>query len=204
MPFPEASAFEAEAAALLDTLDGAPTDAWSRPALGRWDLAALTAHLARGLRWVSAAEPVDEKPTIDRVSYFRQPMNAEDIAERAEQRAAALDDAERVADLRRAVDESRAALAATPPDAVVEGRFGLMRFDELVATRVLELAVHHMDAAACLEVPPVTTPDAGRMAAAICEQLLEGPRPRAMGRARFLRAATGRLDVDDPRFPVLT
>ena len=204
MTFPEATTLETEASALLATLEAAPDDAWTRPALGRWDLAALTAHVARGLRRVSDATRVDAAPTIDRCSYFRQPMEADRIAAQAEEQAAALTDTERLDDLRRAVDAVGRALATTGPDTVVEARFGPMRFDELVATRVLEVTVHHMDVAACLQVPPVVTPAAGRMASAICEELLDGPRPRAMGRARFLRAATGRITVDDPRFPVLT
>ena len=204
MAFPEATALDAEARALLATLESAPDGAWSRPALGRWDLAALTAHVARGLERVSGAKPVDAAATIDRWSYFRQPMDAAAIAASAEDRAAGLADGERLADLRRAADGAADAMAAMPPGQVVEARFGPMRFDELVATRVLECAIHHMDAAACLEVPPVITPEAGRLASAICEALLDGPRPRAMGRARFLRAATGRITVDDPRFPVLS
>jgi hypothetical protein len=37
----------------------------------------------------------------------------------------------------------------------------------------------------------------------LLEGLLGAPKPRNFGRARFIKAATGRITTDDPRFPVL-
>jgi len=66
------------------------------------------------------------------------------------------------------------------------------------------VAVHHLDVRIALDLPPVATPAAARMTMAGLEALLGESRPRNMGRTRFLLAATGRQETEDPRFPVLS
>jgi hypothetical protein len=78
-----------------------------------------------------------------------------------------------------------------------------MRLGDYLATRVVELVVHHLDVRAALDLPPAPTPAAGRLTMEVLEGLLGTPRPRNLGRTRFILAATGRITVDDDRFPVL-
>ncbi|MGI8575941.1 MAG: hypothetical protein ACR2MA_11535 [Egibacteraceae bacterium] len=68
---------------------------------------------------------------------------------------------------------------------------------------MLEVVVHHLDIARALGRPPQAAPAAGRIAADVLEGLLDDPRPRNLGRTRFLLTATGSIASDDPRMLVL-
>ncbi|MBA2529287.1 MAG: maleylpyruvate isomerase N-terminal domain-containing protein [Euzebyales bacterium] len=204
---PELDAFVEECTAVDATLAGVPTDAWVRPALGEWDLSQLVAHLVRGAGRVAVYldEPAGGPPGVDRVTYWHYDADLESpgVARRAVEEAAKVD-AETLpalfAESWRSSAERARELAA---DHVLPTLRGAMRLDEYVATRVLEVVVHHADVRTVLDLPPVATPAAGRLVMQILEGLLGEPRPRAMGRARFIAAATGRTPSDDPRFPVL-
>lgn len=189
------------------TLADVPGEAWTRPALGEWDLSQLVAHLVGCVSRISAYldEPVSGPVAVDRVAYWRYDADAESpgIARRAVQRAAQVD-AETLpalfAEGWRAAAERASGL---PADHVLTTFRGPMRLDEYLATRVLEVTVHHIDVRRALDLPPASTPAAARITMAILEALLGEPRPRNLGRTRFILAATGRTSVDDPRFPVL-
>lgn len=209
--FPELAAFRAECAAADATLAAVPADAWRLPALGEWSVSELVAHLVRGATRVpvyldaSSELPPDAVPACDRVSYWRQDMEAvaPAVAARARAEAEGVDPLTwpaRFADGWRATAERA---AATGPAALVDALRGPMRLDEYLATRVLEVVVHHLDLRTALGQPPAPTEDAARLVIADLEGLLGEPKPRALGRTRFLRVATGRLPSDDPRFPVL-
>ena len=216
MAFPESVAFLDECAVALDTLQQIPVDAWSQPGLGEWNLAQLTAHLTRATTRVPEylSLPVEDAPPVDRVGYFRTYMlrlqlsedtdvDAPAIAQRSVDDAAGIDPTtwpQRFAEGTRATVR---ACAAHPSGHVLQTLVGPMRLDEYVATRVLEVVVHHMDVRAALDLPPVATPAAARMTMEILEGLLGEARPRNLGRTRFILAATGRTATDDPRFPVL-
>lgn len=207
MVFAELGAFAEECTAVDQTLGQIGDDAWSRPALGDWTLAQLVTHMVRGVTRVTAylPLPVDDRPHIDRVEYWRYDAEAEApaIAHRAVDEAAGVDPAQLPGRFAVGWRASAAAADDHGPDQVIATIMGPMRLDEYVATRVLEMVVHHMDLRVALDLPPVPTPAAGRLTMAILEGLLGEPRPRAMGRTRFILAATGRTAVDDPRFPVL-
>ncbi|MEX0659059.1 MAG: maleylpyruvate isomerase N-terminal domain-containing protein [Egibacteraceae bacterium] len=204
----ELDAFEAEAQAIEATLGGMPADAWPRPGLGEWSVAELVAHLVRTATRVDAYHGVEvdaHRPDVDRVEYFRVDLEAAApaIAQRARGEAADVDPctlARRFADGWRASAARAGGLAA---DHLLATPHGAMRLDAYLATRVLELVVHHGDLRAALDQPPASTPDAQWLTMHLLEALLGSPRPRNMGRDRFIRAATGRITVDDPRFPVL-
>ncbi|HVM18571.1 MAG TPA: maleylpyruvate isomerase family mycothiol-dependent enzyme [Egibacteraceae bacterium] len=205
--FAENAAFAQECATIEETLRAVPADAWGRPALGEWDLSQLVAHLVRGAGRVPAylGQPVDGEPGVDRVEYWRFDADAESpgVAQRAIDEAAGVDPATWP---QRFADTWPAAVAAADeagPDRILTTFRGPMRLDEYVATRVLEVVVHHMDVRAALDLPPVATPAAARLTMAMLEGLLGEPRPRNMGRTRFIQAGTGRISVDDPRFPLL-
>ena len=207
MDFPELAAFTDECAAVDQMLAGVPDDAWERPALGEWNLAALTAHLVRAATRITEylPLPVEGEPEVDRVGYWRYDTEgqASAIAKRAIDEAAAVDARELPGRFAAGWRATAAAVNDHGPDQVLHTIMGPMRLDEYLATRVVEITIHHIDVRVALDLPPVSTPAAGRLTMGILEHLLGEPRPRNMGRTRFLQAATGRIETDDPRFPVL-
>lgn len=207
MSFPEIDSFAQECAAVDETLAGIPDDAWSKAALGSWSLAELVTHLVRGVSRITEylPQPADGGAEFDRVSYFRYDAEAAaaGVAQRAVDEARDVDPVILPSRFTAAWLASQAAARDHGPAQLLPTFRGTMRLDEYVATRVLEVVVHHLDVRTALDLPPLSTPGAARMTMAILEGLLGEPRPRNMGRTRFIQAATGRLSVDDPRFPVL-
>ena len=205
MTFAELTAFDAECRLMSQTLAGITE--WHAPALGQWNVAQLVAHTVRATTRIPAylQEPVSGPPVVDRVEYFRYDAAAEApaIAQRAIDEAAAIEPAQ----LPQAFTAGHAATMGAAEDVgpahVLFTIMGAMRLDEYLATRVLEVVVHHMDLRAALDLPPSSDPAAARLVMQILEGLLGGPRPRNLGRTRFIQVATGRLPSDDPRFPVL-
>jgi len=202
---PELDAFRAECAAVDATLGGVPSDAWTRTALGSWTLAELVAHLIRQVTRLTAYadEPVqDEAPAVDRFGYYRydHAAMAPGVAARAVQEARKVD-AETLPAL---FAESWRDAADLPGDRLITTIRGALRADEYLATRVLEVTIHHLDLRAALDLPPKPTPEAGALVMALLEGMLDGPRPRNLGRVRFLLTASGRIPSDDPRFPLVS
>lgn len=204
-------AFAAESQLVTDTLAAVPGEAWERRALGQWTLRELVAHLFRAVTRVEAYldQPVPhigpDVTLADRVEYFRFDLAAEApaVAERARKDAVDLVPERAAADFDQAWRTCHARIAALPADHVTVTLRGPMLLNEYLATRVLELVVHHMDVRAALDLPPQSDPGAARLTMALLEGLLGGPRPRNLGRTRFILAATGRVEADDPRLPVL-
>lgn len=206
--FSELDAFAESAAALDATLGSVNDGDWTRPGLGEWTLAELVAHVIGGVARVEEyldVDPGGAQPACDRVSYWDGvAAAAPQVAARARARAAMMPPATMPAAFsetwRRAAE--RASLLA--PDHLMASLRGPMRLDEYLATRVVELVVHHLDVRAALDLPPGTSPAAGRLVVDVLERLLGDSRPRNLGRDRFMLVATGRLRSDDPRFPLLT
>ena len=208
MQGPELDAFTQESAAVDVTLADVPADAWTRPALGSWNLAELVAHLTRQVTRLAAYvdEPVDEAaPVLDRVGYYRydHAAAAPGVARRAVELAREVDAETLPALFAEGWREDAQVAAELPADRLITSVFGPIRVDEYLATRLVEVVIHHADVRAALDVAPAPTPLAGRLTAELLEGLLGAPRPRNLGRVRFLLVATGRLPSDDPRFPVL-
>lgn len=203
----EMAAFAEECEAVQDTLGTVTRQAWLQPALGRWNLAQLTAHVVRGAGRIAAylPQPVEGPAQWDRVTYWRDVAGlAGDVARRAIDEARDIDPAslpQRFADAWRA---SVAAADGQPPDRIMATVKGPMRLDEYASTRVLEMVVHHTDICRALGRPPVSAPAAARITADVLEGLLGQPKPRNLGRARFIAVATGRATSDDARFPLLS
>jgi uncharacterized protein (TIGR03083 family) len=207
MSFLELDAFAEECAGAEATLRGIRGEAWSRPALGVWNMAQLVAHLVRATTRVPEylALPVEDVPLVDRVGYWRFDADAQApaVAQRAIDEAAAVDQAVLPERFAEGWHTTIAAAELHGPGHVLTTIMGPMRLDEYLATRVLEVVVHHMDVRMALDQPPIATPAAARLTMESLELLLGEPRPRNLGRTRFILAATGRTDTDDPRFPVL-
>ncbi|HVM00685.1 MAG TPA: maleylpyruvate isomerase N-terminal domain-containing protein [Egibacteraceae bacterium] len=208
MEFPELAAFEEEARGVEETLEGVPAEAWGRPALGEWTVAELVAHLVRAATRVAVYLDVEvdaEEPAVDRVGYCRFDFTTEAaaIAARARQEAHGVEPGELVARFRDGWRTSAGRGGGLTPDHLIATPRGPMCLDEYLATRVLELVVHHGDLRVALDLAPAPAPEPARMTQRLLESLLGGPMPRNLGRDRFIRAATGRVAIDDPRFPVL-
>jgi uncharacterized protein (TIGR03083 family) len=206
---PELRAFRLECEATESTLAAVGPASWSGPGLGEWSLHELGAHLVGGAaRLAEYAEqplPDDAAPVGDRVDYFRGDLAAEApaVARRARGRADAIPVGGVPGAFAAAWRATEAAVALHGPSALTATLRGPMRLDEYLATRVLEVCVHHLDVRIALDLPPASTPEASRLVMALLEGLLGGPRPRSLGRHRFILAATGRAGSDDPRLPVL-
>lgn len=210
--FEERAAFDAECEAARATLEAAAgePDVASRPGLGEWGLPRLVGHLVgvtrRAADRLALGAPDAARAEIDRAGYYTRHMALEaagaftpaadpdltdpaawpsEFASARQATAQALDD------------------AGDPDTALVDSPNGAMTVREYTATRVLEVCVHHLDVRVALDLPPAPTPQAGTVTQELLERLLDGPRPRNLGRTRFIRAATGRGGYDDPRFPVL-
>ena len=207
MPFPEQTAFAEECASTDQTLAAVESDAWERPALGVWNMAQLVAHLVRAATRVPEylPLPVEDIPLVDRVGYWRFDADAQApaVAQRAIDEAAAVDPATLPARFAAGWRATVDAAESHGPGHVLTTIMGPMRLDDYLATRVLEVVVHHMDVRMALDQPPIATPAAARLTMESLESLLGEPRPRNLGRTRFILAATGRTETDDPRFPVL-
>ena len=203
----ELAAFQRESERIEATLRTVKAEDWTRSALGEWSMLELAAHMIRGAGRVAAylAEPVEGPAGKDRVSYWRYDTAATSggVASRARDEARTLVP-DQVADSfahawRAGVEAAR----GLPGDHLTITIFGPMHLQEFVATRVLEAVVHHMDARRALDLPVDPDPEAADIVVETLEGLLGGPRPRNLGRDRFVLAATGRIPHDDPRFPVL-
>lgn len=204
----ELDAFREECVAIDATLRGVPRDAWEQPgALGTWNLAQLVAHLTRGAGRIAAylPQPVQAPAQWDRVTYWHDVGDiAADVARRAIEEARDVAPAalpQRFAEAWRASAETAGRESADRVMATVKGP---MRLDDYLSTRVLEMVVHHTDVCRALGRPPVSTPAAAQITVEVLEGLLGEPKPRNLGRARFIAVATGRMASDDPRFPVLS
>jgi uncharacterized protein (TIGR03083 family) len=206
MQTPELDAFATECAAVDETLAGVPSDAWTRPGLGSWNLAELVAHLVRGVNRLTAYVdlPVEgERPDRDRFTYYEGVRAlAEEVAARAVEEARKVDAETLPALFAESWRDDHELAAAMPEDRLIMTIHGPMRADEYLATRVFEVTVHHLDLRTALDLPAAMTPEAGRICAELLDGMLDGPRPR-MGRLRYLLTATGRMPSDDPRFPLL-
>lgn len=144
--FLEAGAALVAVATSLDParLDEAATDAWT--------LRELVAHAVRGLLTVetTVAAPVDvsSRELAGATDYFAVAMSHpgvhEGIVQRGRDAAAGVgDDPGRFA--RAALDRVTPVVASTPPEREVQHAAGRLRFDEYLATRVVELTLHTVD-----------------------------------------------------------
>jgi hypothetical protein len=151
--------FGAAAASFVDLVTAMPSPAaapalWTAPALGVWDVRALTGHTTRAL--VTVASYLDEPRHAttelrDAPAYYRATgttvTDPEEVAARGVAAGAALgaDPASAVAVAR---DRAVAALDATTLEAPVTVVGGLgLPLGEYLRTRVLELVVHSDDLA---------------------------------------------------------
>jgi Mycothiol maleylpyruvate isomerase N-terminal domain len=177
-------------AGLIDRIDPATLGG---AGLGEWDLRALIGHTSRALITVITYfdQPADTADVNSAEAYFalvaQVQVDPAAIAERGRQAGAQLG-ADPAAAFRELVEQARAKVTATDPDALITTIAGGMRVRAYLPTRTFELVVHGLDIAAAtglsVDFTPQVLTEAAELAARICV---------VTGRARTLLAAlTGR------------
>lgn len=160
------SVYLGAAAAFLELVRQVPESAWSRPALGEWDVRGLAGHASRALSTVenyldapataTAAALASGQRLDGPVAYYlavRDSMRPEAVAQRGRETGDALgkDPAEAVQDL---VQRISILVRHTPGEALVATPAGTMTLIDYLPTRTFELAVHGLDLARALAVGP--------------------------------------------------
>ena len=209
--------------ALEDTLSGLSEEDWERPTLLRpatpdtapWDVLTLAAHfdVFMGLTLALVGEPQDVPPGRDRHSFCISVSDRSQVAPAIYQyvvdHAQGHTPATMVDTVRQTFKNAMDAIRTTSPDTVGPGFFAPMRLDEFVATRLVETVVHGLDLTDALGRAPLAMPKATPLAAQILDEVLA--RVTVPGRPAdlvdddlaFIRAAAGRGDHPDPRFPIV-
>lgn len=150
--------------ALAAVLRDVPEDGFTIPTpCAAWDLQHLVAHLYRDFhRILDAVEAqTDAEPDTDRYSYWNydRDVNQATTQQRAKEIVADFESATALAEAfvvlgHRALDVA----IRTPGDTVVRTTWGpVMRFEEFLATRWVELAVHSLDVTDALGRSPVVS-----------------------------------------------
>ena len=186
-----------------------PPSAWEAPTrLGTWTGLELAAHTARGPAVVVAAlaAPAPRRPATTATAWLAA---AEDVAADVDERARADADAARdtdvggqaavLAGLRAATAQALAGVDDAPAGRVVEARLGAVTLADLLATRVVEAAVHTLDLAQVtpgLPWPPGAVGWLDPTAAAVATRVLTTlVAARAPGRSVELRVHDAALRV---------
>ena len=145
------------AQAFAELVGQVPDDAWSKPALGEWDVRGLTGHASRALTTVETylAAPASGPRQDGPVSYFltiREGTSPAAIAQRGRETGDTLghDPAGAVREL---VQRVTALVRQTPGDALLATPAGTMTLLDYLPTRTFELAVHGLDLARALGLP---------------------------------------------------
>jgi uncharacterized protein (TIGR03083 family) len=201
--------FKEQCQVFLDLVD--ETEDLSTPTgLGEWDCAALIGHASTAVealfRWQSP--PTDGGNEVNAATWLgvgdetTADMNAD-----FSRRYAAKRTHQQIRDLiAAAVVKGNETVAVTEPDVTLMFPFGEIwaRFDQGLASRVLELTVHGIDLASAIGSATDPSPVALGVVGAILDELLEGDRPADLGEDRaWVFAATGRAEHTDPRLPVM-
>jgi len=146
------------ARAFLELAGRVPPEAWSWLALGEWDVRALTGHTSRALTTVETylGTPATGVRVAGPVEYFlavRGATSPDAIAQRGKETGVALGE-DPAAAVRELVHRVTALVRNTPDDALVATPAGAMTLIDYLPTRTFELAVHSLDLARALGLPP--------------------------------------------------
>jgi hypothetical protein len=193
------SAYDAAAEFAVGLLgDPAVAAHWAEPsALAEMSVGALAAHLARQVVNVQLvlAEPAGAEPPIPLLEHYARAawigaglQGAPNVAIRRDSEDAAVaGPAALAASTASAAADLRAQLAAEPADRAVLLPWGpwSLTLDDMLITRIMEIAVHGDDLACSVGLPDVQLPDA---VADIATGLLVRLAMRRHGQAAVLRA----------------
>ncbi len=152
--------FAAAARSLPDLVDRIPATAWDGPGLGEWSLRSLVGHTSRSLVTVLTylQQPAEQVRVPSAAAYYNFVTRATGadpagVTERGRQAGLALG-AQPSVTIRALVVDALAAVDAVTGDPVIETIAGGMHLDAYLPTRVFELAVHSLDIAEAIDVPP--------------------------------------------------
>ncbi len=210
----EVEALEAQCKELSTLLRELSDEEWERPTrCPGWTVKELAAHCEEMLdRLVGEkAEPVDGEPEIDRVGYYGYdpdgPREGEDpdrtfsevIQERVIDEVGGRTGAEVRSSVESAIGDALKGVRDIPADRVIK-RSGhpRMRFDEFVASRVLEFGVHTMDIGHATLRGERIHPDAAQIVKEILDGRLGAELPKGMGwdTRTFILSGTGRRRLE--------
>jgi uncharacterized protein (TIGR03083 family) len=177
--------------ALLDAQVGRiAADAFDRPTrLGEWRVAELVAHIGLDMSAVRRylAGPSAPRAVLDAGGYA---LACAAAAPGVDERARAMSDESRPAELRGHVHDSRlaadAAVASAPPTFVAPTRLGAVGLADYLATRCVEATVHALDLADALGEAPALSDDAVAVTARVLAAALV---QKAPGRSVEVRVA---------------
>lgn len=175
-----------------------------------WSCSVLVGHMTAGLEalWRWSGEDTAGRVELDAVSYWdpaaavAEPSSNWAIEYAAKRTATALRQG-----LEGAITRARTCVVETSPAAPIVPPLGpaWLRFDEFVATRVVELTVHSLDLAEANETPRLPAVTATQTTAAILDHRLAAPRPPDLtDDIAWIEAASGRSAHADHRLPVLS
>jgi hypothetical protein len=185
-----------------------PFDVDARP----WTIKELVAHIdiSIGLTLGFLESIQDGQPGRDRVSFFIADRSqvAPVVYDYAKGLAAGLTPEGLTDKLGETFKATVAGTRAQAAEVVGSGYFALMRLDEWVPSRTVEAVVHGLDLTDALGAAPIATSDGVATTKGILDDLLG--RRTVPGRPSdlsddlaFIRAAAGRAQHTDPRFPLL-
>ena len=174
-----------------------------------WTVAELLSHVTIAVGrledMVTGAEPVAAAALVDAAGYYRRDkrfspgMNAERIAS-AQAGADVASPTEVVVRFEQTWRRASSLVEAQPGSRVVLTRHGdLMRLDEFLRTRIVELAVHGLDLAEALGVRPWLSDEAAVVVGVL---LVDGADPGVVmdlgwTRLELINKTTGRLPLDE-------
>jgi uncharacterized protein (TIGR03083 family) len=186
------------AQAFLELAGQVPDRAWSLPALGEWDVRALTGHTSRALTTVETylATPATGERVAGPVEYFlavRGATSPDAIAQRGRETGEALGE-DPAAAVRGLVQRVTDLVRNTPDDALVATPAGAMTLVDYLPTRTFELAVHTLDLARALGLPP---PASLAPAVAASLELAGAIGSRLPAAGELLLLLTGRTGLPD-------
>jgi len=159
MPTEVRTTFVTAARSLPALVDRIPQPAWDGPGLGEWTLRSLVGHTSRSL---STVLTYLRRPAVEQIrsaaayyEFVAQAIGADPAAVTERGRQAGIDLGPQPAlTIHALVDEAVAAVETVTGDPVIETIAGGMRLDAYLPTRTFELAVHSLDIAAAINLPP--------------------------------------------------
>ena len=204
------------------TLAGLSPEEWARPTLLKpvtadtppWTILELAAHMDvfMGIALGLMAEPEDGPPGLDAASFCIASSDGSQgavlyqyMADHAKDQTPGTMLEAVHGTFKQALESAR----SSPPDTIGPAFYGLIRLDEFLISRVAEAVIHGLDLTDALGRPPLPMPKAVPIAAEVLDEVLA--RTRVAGRPAdladddlaFIRAASGRGEHPDPRFPVV-
>lgn len=201
------SALRSEGDAFASAIRSATAEELSSPTnCPPWTLAELAVHTAGSIRIGDFPDADPDERLRAASDYYRRPErdtaeyrehNVRQTQAAAERVLAKMSAADCFAD---ALESALDTAARIGMERIVQvNGVGPMRFDALLATRVVSVAAHGLDAAITLGRRPWTTPSALQQVCPILLDLLEAPLPSQLAWTdqRLLERATGRSTLTE-------